>query len=176
MYLCSIICGRKDWDIYIVTYGSSRPPATRWPAEDLRGTSHKGNFADFEGQLGTIFKPPLYIMVACVYPFLFGYVKFSSQLSWVFSLLNCNTQIGTPTWGLRKPLLPCQTAYARVTFYEVPTRLPPRKLLQRSLYLTWCGHHSGSEEEEELEDDDFLDNLWKEGGNLIKRGALCHGK
>ena len=98
--------------------------------------------------------------------------------NWVefFSLLNCNTQIGTPTWGLRKPLLPCQTAYARVTFYEVPTRLPPRKLLQRSLYLTWCGHHSGSEEEEELEDDDFLDNLWKEGGNLIKRGALCHGK
>ena len=143
MYLCSIICGRKNWDIYIVLYsnnpyGSSRPPATRWPAEDLRGTSHKGNFADFEGQLGTMFKPPLYIMVACVYPFLFGYVKFSSQLSRVvfFFLLNCNTQIGTPTWGLHKPLLPCQTAYAKVTFYEVPTRLPPQNFLQRSLYLT----------------------------------------
>ena len=53
-----------------------------------------------------------------------------------FSLLNCNTQIRTPTRGLRKPLLPSKTAYARVTFQEVPTRLPPRKLLQRSLYLT----------------------------------------
>ena len=52
-----------------------------------------------------------------------------------FSLLNCNTQIRTPTRGLRKPLLPSKTAYARVTFQEVPTRLPPRKLLQRSLYL-----------------------------------------
>ena len=51
-------------------------------------------------------------------------------------LLNCNTQIRTPTRGLRKPLLPSKTAYARVTFQEVPTRLPPRKLLQRSLYLT----------------------------------------
>ena len=64
-----------------------------------------------------------------------------------FSLLNCKTQIGTPTRGLRKPLLPCESAYARVTFQEVPTRLPPQKLLQRSLYLTWCGHNSGSEEE-----------------------------
>ena len=64
-----------------------------------------------------------------------------------FSLLNCNTQIRTPTRGLRKPLLPSKTAYARVTFQEVPTRLPPRKLLQRSLYLTWCDHNSGSEEE-----------------------------
>ena len=49
-----------------------------------------------------------------------------------FSLLNCNTQIRTPTRGLPKPLLPSKTAYARVTFQEVPTRLPPRKLLQRS--------------------------------------------
>ena len=54
--------------------------------------------------------------------------------------------IRTPTWGLRKPLLPCKTAYARVTFQEVPTRLP-WKLLQRYLYLMWCGHNSGSEEE-----------------------------
>ena len=78
------------------------------------------------------------------------------------SLLNCNTQIVTPTRGLRKPLLPCETAYARVTFQEVPTRLPPRKLLQRSFYLTWCGHNSGSEEEyKELEDFDSLGDLWK---------------
>ena len=92
-----------------------------------------------------------------------------------FSLLNCNTQIRTPTRGLRKPLLPSKTAYARVTFQEVPTRLPTRKMLQRSLYLTWCGHNSGSEEEyKELEDDDSLGDLWKEGGSLIKSGALCH--
>ena len=92
-----------------------------------------------------------------------------------FSLLNCNTQIRTPTRGLRKPLLPSKTAYARVTCQEVPTRLPTRKMLQRSLYLTWCGHNSGSEEEyKELEDDDSLGDLWKEGGSLIKSGALCH--
>ena len=53
-----------------------------------------------------------------------------------FSLLNCNTQIGTPTRGLRKRLLPCETAYARVTFQEVPTRLPPRKLLPPR-HFTW---------------------------------------
>ena len=35
-----------------------------------------------------------------------------------FSLLNCNTQISTPTRGLRKSLLPSKTAYARVTFQE----------------------------------------------------------
>ena len=94
-----------------------------------------------------------------------------------FSLLNCNTQIRTPTRGLRKPLLPSKTAYARVTFQEVPTRLPTRKMLQRSLYLTWCGHknNSGSEEEyKELEDDDSLGDLWKEGRSLIKTGAQCH--
>lgn len=97
------------------------------------------------------------------------------NLSCFFSLLNCNTQIRTPTRGLRKPLLPSKTAYARVTFQEVPTRLPTRKMLQRSLYLTWCGHNSGSEEEyKELEDDDSLGDLWKEGGSLIKSGALCH--
>jgi hypothetical protein len=66
----------------------------------------------------------------------------------VFSLLNCNTQIGIPTWGLRKPLLPYETAYARVTFQELPTRLHPRKLLQQSFNLTRCGHDSGSEEEQ----------------------------
>ena len=82
-----------------------------------------------------------------------------------FSLLNRNTQIGTPTRGLRKPLLPCETAYAGVTF---------KKCLRGCLRESCC---NGSEEEyEELEDDDSLDDLWKEGGNLIKRGALCHGR
>jgi hypothetical protein len=39
----------------------------------------------------------------------------------------------------------------------------------------WCGHDFRSEETwEGLEDDDSLDDLWKEGGNFIKRGALCH--
>ena len=75
-----------------------------------------------------------------------GGFRVQSELCF-FPLLNCNTQIRTPTRGLRKPLLPSKTAYARVTFQEVPTRLPPRKLLQRSLYLTWCDHNSGSEEE-----------------------------
>ena len=56
--------------------------------------------------------------------------------SCVFPLRNCNTQIGTPTGGLRKPHLPCKTAYARVTFQEVPTRLPPRKLLQHAATIS----------------------------------------
>ena len=41
-----------------------------------------------------------------------------------FPLLNCNTQIWTPTHGLSKPLLPCETAYERVTFQEMPTVRP----------------------------------------------------
>ena len=52
-----------------------------------------------------------------------------------FSLLNCNTQIRTPTRGLRKPLLPSKTASQA----KLPTRgLPFKKCLRGCLRESCC--------------------------------------